>query len=95
MATKKKSGGEVRLPERFTVEAAADVLEEIRKAASADEVRIDLSDVAVIDTAGVQLLVVARQGIEAGGKRCAIHSAPETVVDIVRLLGLDQLVELA
>jgi len=89
MATRKNGSGAVRLPERFTVEAAADVLADIRtRAGKSDTVRIDASAVTAADTAGLQLLAAARRDLVAEGKSCELDGLPESVADSARLLGL-------
>ena len=89
MASTKKGVDAVRLPERFTVEAAADVLAEIRAhAGRSDTVRIDAAAVTAADTAGLQLLAAARRDLIAEGKSCELDGLPESVADSARLLGL-------
>lgn len=89
MATRKKDADALRLPERFTVEAAGDVLAEIRaRAAESDTVRIDASEVTAADTAGLQLLAAVRLDLEGGGKRWQLDKVPQPVADSARLLGL-------
>ncbi|MAT83502.1 MAG: hypothetical protein CMD39_04370 [Gammaproteobacteria bacterium] len=95
MATKRKSGAHIELPERFTVEAVADVLGEIRtRSARAKTVRVDASAVATADCAGLQLLVAARRDVEAAGKSFELESVPDAMADSARLLGLAPMLNL-
>jgi len=89
MASRKKGADAIRLPERFTVEAAADVLAEIRaRAGKSDTVRIDASAVTAADTAGLQVLAAARRDLIVEGKSCELNGLPDPVADSARLLGL-------
>jgi len=89
MASRKKGADAIRLPERFTVEAAADVLADIRaRAEKSDTVRIDAAAVTAADTAGLQLLAAARRDLIVEGKSCELEGMPESVADSARLLGL-------
>lgn len=89
MASSRKEADTVRLPERFTVEAAAGVLADIRaRAGKSDTVRIDASAVTAADTAGLQLLAAARRDLVVEGKSCELDGLPESVADSARLLGL-------
>lgn len=86
----------IKIPERFTVENANEVLAELVAAAEdSDSLRVDLSGVANVDTAGLQLLVVLKQGLENRGGTCEFDDVPDALVDRARLLGLDSLLELA
>ncbi|MEQ8861272.1 MAG: STAS domain-containing protein [Pseudomonadales bacterium] len=93
MAGKKKSA-KLRPPERFTVEAAAEVLEAgAARIAAGKTLRIDLSDVVTIDTAALQCLVVLRTAALERGSGCAILGAPAAVRECAGMLGLGRLLE--
>jgi anti-sigma B factor antagonist len=50
---------------------------------------LDLSAVTEFDSAGLQLLLAARQEAARLGKRLAVSAASSTVRDVFALLGLD------
>lgn len=96
MATRKKAPAVLSLPERFTVEHAADVLAEARACAGkSGKVTLDLGGVRTVDTAGMQLLAVVCRQMKADGRDLELKSAPELIGENARLLGLDELLELA
>jgi ABC-type transporter Mla MlaB component len=95
MAAKRKSGALIELPERFTVEAVADVLDEIRsRSGRAKTIRFDASAVGTADSAGLQLLAAARRDLEAAGKAFELESVPDAMADSARLLGLAPMLNL-
>ena len=95
MATKRRNGATIELPERFTVEAVADVLGEVRsRSGRAKTIRVDASSVCTVDSAGLQLLVAARRDIEAAGKTFELESVPDAMADSARLLGLAPMLDL-
>jgi len=51
--------------------------------------RLDLSAVTEFDSAGLQLLLVARQEAARLGKRLAVSAASSAVRDVCALLGVD------
>jgi anti-sigma B factor antagonist len=57
--------------------------------ADADAIDIDLAGVSEIDTAGVQLLLLARREAEAAGKRLAFAAPSAAVAELAALYGLD------
>jgi len=78
-------GGEFNI---FTAEDTKKrLLHAIRQAAT-PEIEVDLSDVTEIDTAGLQLMVMAKREAAEHGKsvRFVGHSAP--VLDLIDLCGL-------
>lgn len=96
MASRRQQATTVQLPERFTVETAAAVLAAAApRIRSCRTLRIDMTDVAAADTAGLQLLAVVRGSLLAEGKGCEIGGASASVRDSVALLGLEQMLELA
>jgi anti-anti-sigma factor len=56
-------------------------------------VQIDLSEVEVIDTAGVQLLAVCRKNTLEIGKTFHITSTSESVSDALKITGLESMRE--
>ncbi len=91
MPRRKKADQTLRLPERFTVEAVADVMAELRARTVANvQIRVDLSAVAAIDTAALQLLAAASRDADGEGRAIAFESVPDTVADCARLLGLQR-----
>jgi anti-anti-sigma regulatory factor len=96
MATRGKASAALRLPERFTVETAAQVLEDIRaRLAKGGKLTIDLSDVCTVDTAGLQLLAVVRRQLSLDGQECEIKSVSDALKDNARLLGVAGILEWA
>ncbi len=96
MSIQNTEAATLRLPERFNVESAGQVLEQIEQSLrDASVLRIDCSGVSVVDSAGLQLLVVARRAAAALGKRLDLEEVPGGVEDDARLLGVEQLLGLA
>ena len=56
-------------------------------------VEIDLSEVEAIDTAGVQLLTVCRKNALEIGKTFQITYTSESVSDVLKIAGLESLLE--
>jgi anti-sigma B factor antagonist len=54
-----------------------------------DAPALDLSAVTEFDSAGLQLLLVARREAERLGKRLAVNAASPAVRDVFALLGID------
>ena len=97
MATRRRQTSAVlRLPQRFTVENVAAVLDDVRaRVKKGGKLTIDLADVHTVDSAGLQLLTAVRRQLDAEGREFELKSVPETLVDSARLLGVDMLLELA
>ncbi|MFW6093665.1 MAG: STAS domain-containing protein [Pseudomonadota bacterium] len=82
-------GVSIRLPERLGVEQVADVLAGIPAHGVAQTLRLDCSEVASVDTAGLQLLLVLRRAArDAGGTLELAHVGPE-LRESARLLGVE------
>lgn len=82
----------VLAPERLTVENAAALLEQVRASAAAGaDVRIDLAAVKTADTAGIQLLAVARRCLQRDGRQCHLLGPTETILEAAALLGVRHL----
>ncbi len=89
MTKKPDKQAPLKAPERLTVEHAAGLLEAARMRVSAGErVEIDLSAVAVADTAGIQLLALLHKRLAAAGTECVLSSPGESVLQGAELLGL-------
>ncbi len=92
MASKKKlaeSTPNLKIEGEFTIYRAAELKPVLLQAVAASPVlEVDLSAVAEFDTAGVQLLLLAKRAATAQGHelRLVRHSAP--VIDVVQLLDL-------
>ena len=56
-------------------------------------IHLDLAQVDSIDTAGIQLLVSCRNSAMARGKTFTIASMSETVMEAIRISGLQQIFE--
>lgn len=80
----------LRVEGELTIYRAAELKAELLAAAE-----LDLAAVTEIDTAGVQLLLLARREAQALGRSWAIAGRSSAVVDALALLGLsDQLNDL-
>ena len=84
----------LRLDGELSIYRAAELkpltLGAVAAAAGAAEARFDLSEVTEIDTAGVQLLLLARREAAAGGLTLALCDASPAVRSAFALLELDQ-----
>lgn len=79
----------------FCIDTAAERREELREAiATGHDLELDLSEVARIDTAGLQLLLAAV--LELGQRGHVVHfrDVPATVLDAARVTGLISLLGL-
>lgn len=56
--------------------------------ANCDVLDVNLADVTEIDTAGIQLLVLAKREAEARGKRLSLTGHSPAVVSVIELLNL-------
>jgi anti-sigma B factor antagonist len=64
-------------------EVAQTLFAELR--AHAGDVNLDLSDVTEFDTAGLQLVLMARRLVEASGHRLDVVQPSECVVEVLQL----------
>jgi len=80
----------MRIEGEMTIYRAAELkpalLDTVREHAAP---RLDLSAVTEFDSAGLQLLLVARQEAARLGKRLAVGAASSAVRDVFALLGID------
>jgi len=58
--------------------------------AGGDEIELDLCAVAEMDTAGLQLLIMAKQQAASAGKRLRLANHSQAVVDLFDLCGIAQ-----
>lgn len=83
----KLSIGELRVDGEMTIyranEVAQTLFAELR--AQAGDVNLDLSDVTEFDTAGLQLVLMARRMVEANGHRLDVVQPSECVVEVLGL----------
>jgi anti-sigma B factor antagonist len=74
----------------MTIYRAAELKPALLEAVHAHEApALDLSAVTEFDSAGLQLLLVARREAERLGKRLAVNAASPAVRDVFALLGID------
>jgi anti-sigma B factor antagonist len=52
------------------------------------DVELDLSDVTELDTAGVQLLLMAKREARAQGRRLRVSASSQTVVEVLKIAHL-------
>jgi len=83
----------IRLPERLTVDQAAEILQSFKSASTASVI-VEFDDVINVDTAGLQLLLMVRQWLGERGSSCEWRAVPELVIEEARMLGLAQRLEL-
>lgn len=83
----KLSTGELRVDGEMTIYRANEVAQTLFAAlrAHAGDVSLDLSDVTEFDTAGLQLVLMARRMVEANGHRLEVVQPSECVVDVLEL----------
>jgi anti-anti-sigma regulatory factor len=64
--------------------------------AGSGDVRINCAELAAVDTAGLQVLLAFRRSLEAGGRNLIWSGRSQPLLDMARLLGLqDQLADSA
>lgn len=82
-------------PERLSVENAGELLTRLGSLAEAQaDCCLDLGAVATIDTAALQMLLVARQALAASGAELEWRNVSAVVAEEAGLLGLDELLAL-
>jgi anti-anti-sigma factor len=81
-----ETAARVALEGELTVYTVAEVKETLAKAMeSADDIEVDLSGVSEVDTAGVQLMLIAKR---SAGKRIVFSHHPAAVLRLIDLAGL-------
>ena len=83
----KLSMGELRVDGEMTIYRATEVAQTLFDAvrAQAGDVSLDMSDVTEFDTAGLQLVLMARRMVEASGHRLDVVQPSECVIDVLQL----------
>ena len=83
----KLSMSELRVDGEITIYRAAEVAQALFAAVRAQtgDVRLDMSDVSEFDTAGLQLLLMARRLVEANGHRLDVAQPSECVAEVLTL----------
>jgi anti-anti-sigma factor len=83
----KLSNGELRVDGEMTIYRANEVAQTLFGALRehAGDVNLDLSDVTEFDTAGLQLVLMARRMVEAGGHRLDVVQPSECVLEVLQL----------
>ena len=80
------------LSKSLEIQCASDAKGPLMEAlACCPEVEYDLSDVAELDTSGVQLLLLLKHEASIQGRRCQLTHANDTVSEVLGLLGLSEL----
>jgi len=96
MAEQRTEAEQAALPERLSVENAAEVLADLLADETAGANRsLDLSPVIRIDTAALQMLLVAKRHLSLTGDGLRFQHVGQIVLEEARLLGLDELLELS
>jgi anti-anti-sigma factor len=89
-----KSGKRLSLAGEMTVESALQLKNRIVDAIERTaELTLRLSDVTAIDTAGMQLLLMARQHARQAGKRVRFEVPSQAILDLVSLYNLGELLD--
>lgn len=83
----KRSMGELRVDGEMTIYRANEVAQSLFASlrAHAGDVDLDLSDVTEFDTAGLQLVLMARRMVEANGHRLDVVRPSECVAEVLAL----------
>lgn len=83
----KLSIGELRVDGEMTIYRAAEVAQTLFASvrAHAGDVHLDLSDVTEFDTAGLQLVLMARRLVEANGHCLEVVQPSECVAEVLKL----------
>jgi len=78
-------------PERLSVENAGELLDRLKALAGGQgDCRLDLGAVASVDTAALQMLLVARKEFAASGAELEWQNVSAVVAEEAALLGLDE-----
>jgi anti-sigma B factor antagonist len=84
----------LRLPAELSIQNAAEVRAELLAVlASGDPLTLDLSEVSEFDTAGLQVLLLARREAVGLNLGFALTDVPSTVLDTLAFVGLDGTLE--
>ena len=83
----KLSNAELRVDGELTIYRANEVAQTLFAAvrAHAGDVNLDMSDVTEFDTAGLQLVLMARRMAESNGHRLDVVQPSECVIDVLKL----------
>lgn len=83
----KLSMSELRVDGELTIYRASEIGQTLFAALRAEtgDVSLDMSDVSEFDTAGLQLLLMARRLVEANGRRLAVVQPSECVAEVLKL----------
>jgi len=83
----KLSMSELRVDGEMTIYRASEVAQTLFAAVRAEtgDVSLDMSDVSEFDTAGLQLLLMARRLVEANGHRLDVVQPSECVAEVLTL----------
>ena len=89
------SSDELRVDGEMTIYRANEVAQTLFASvrAQAGDVSLDLSDVTEFDTAGLQLVLLARRMVEANGHRLDVVQASECVAEVLKLCNVALTVE--
>lgn len=92
MSVRKGSGrkGKISFPSRFTVAAIADLMPEVERKVlqGKNEVVFDVEHVTSVDTAALQLLLVATKSLHAQDRSIVWNKAPAELENTARLAGV-------
>lgn len=91
----KLSTGELRVDGDMTIYRANEVAQTLFASvrAHAGDVNLDLSDVTEFDTAGLQLVLMARRMVESNGHRLDVVRPSECVTEVLELCNVAQTTE--
>ncbi|WP_116811902.1 STAS domain-containing protein [Steroidobacter cummioxidans] len=83
----KLSNGELRVDGEMTIYRANEVAQTLFAAvrAHAGDVQLDMSEVTEFDTAGLQLVLMARRMAESNGHGLEVVQPSECVIDVLKL----------
>ncbi|MBM0105656.1 STAS domain-containing protein [Steroidobacter sp. S1-65] len=84
--------GEVRIDGEMTIYRASEVAQTLFAAVRTQDgdVRLDLSNVTEFDTAGLQVVLMARRIAAASGHRLDVVRPSEAVMDVLKLCNVPQ-----
>jgi anti-sigma B factor antagonist len=88
----KGAGSELHVQGEMTIYRAAELAQQVFTAVRErpDDTRLDLSQVTELDSAGMQILLMARRLAAAGGKRLQILNPSACVREVLTLCNLDE-----
>ena len=86
----RKKGNIVKLPSSLTISAVEALHQQLQPPAFEKGLQLDASEVEVVDTAGLQLLLAAQQRLEVNGGTIEWVAGKDILSQALKTVGLDE-----